>query len=281
MDEEDLEKYRQRRGAELAEAVRKAEARAESMTPEEEIEASKRYWEKTDAAVDRARREWGKMLDLPTLTNRGSIGPCDPQDPEIHARIQAGLDTPEIWAVSFTELKRGEMWAITIAIEHIGARHDRMTMKGRGVCNLCRTRPTARDVLAALWSAATEPNDAPHTGPPHKPLQLFIAYRLGHAFEEIQAVMATCRIACQLETEVEARASAAAHGMHYMGRNAPKLEPTACAGCGRQQTELVLKRCARCEAVWYCSRECQLNDWKSHKRSCKKGAKPICVGDVD
>lgn len=29
-------------------------------------------------------------------------------------------------------------------------------------------------------------------------------------------------------------------------------------------------RCARCEHVWYCSAECQLEDWKYHKTKCFK-----------
>jgi hypothetical protein len=291
--EEEAQRYYQHREAELAEAVRMAEAREASMTPEEKLEAEKQSWKQHDAAVDRSCREWTKMVSLPTLTNRGDLGPSDPQTPEVHARIHAGLDTPEIWAVSFTEIQRGKMWVITMVIEHIGARHDGMQMKGKSVSLMCRTRPTARDVLAVVWSAATEPDGAELTGPPHKPMQLFIAYRLAHAFEEIQAAMFTCRIACQLEEEADARASAAAHGMDYLGRNAPKpncnapessdVPQTSCHGCGRQAAQCSLKRCAACETVWYCSRECQASDWKKHKPICTKGKSktPLHVGDVD
>lgn len=28
-------------------------------------------------------------------------------------------------------------------------------------------------------------------------------------------------------------------------------------------------RCSRCLGVWYCSRECQRTDWKSHKKQCQ------------
>ena len=29
-----------------------------------------------------------------------------------------------------------------------------------------------------------------------------------------------------------------------------------------------LKECSRCKQVSYCSKECQLHDWKSHKPNC-------------
>jgi hypothetical protein len=31
--------------------------------------------------------------------------------------------------------------------------------------------------------------------------------------------------------------------------------------------------CASCKTVYYCSRECQLEEWKNHKAVCKKGKK--------
>jgi len=37
-----------------------------------------------------------------------------------------------------------------------------------------------------------------------------------------------------------------------------------CAVCGEAAT----KRCSRCKNAWYCSRECQVGDWKSHKTMC-------------
>jgi hypothetical protein len=33
--------------------------------------------------------------------------------------------------------------------------------------------------------------------------------------------------------------------------------------------------CASCKTVYYCSRECQLQEWKNHKAVCKKGKKDV------
>lgn len=55
-----------------------------------------------------------------------------------------------------------------------------------------------------------------------------------------------------------------------------------CAGCKKSPTSLsqALKRCARCKEVFYCSRECQKTDWKSHKKSCNKTPRrPSLSGD--
>ncbi|PHJ18107.1 mynd finger domain-containing protein [Cystoisospora suis] len=37
-----------------------------------------------------------------------------------------------------------------------------------------------------------------------------------------------------------------------------------CRTCGRHAEQ----RCAKCKAEWYCSRECQIGDWKNHKEVC-------------
>ena len=39
----------------------------------------------------------------------------------------------------------------------------------------------------------------------------------------------------------------------------------AAAGCASEEASSV---CGRCEAVRYCSRECQRADWKAHKPAC-------------
>jgi hypothetical protein len=39
----------------------------------------------------------------------------------------------------------------------------------------------------------------------------------------------------------------------------------AAAGCASEEASSV---CGRCEAVRYCSRECQRADWKAHKGAC-------------
>lgn len=53
----------------------------------------------------------------------------------------------------------------------------------------------------------------------------------------------------------------------------PDSAPTepACASCNRKQSEVTsLKRCAKCHSQAYCSRDCQKNDWKNHKRACAR-----------
>ena len=37
-----------------------------------------------------------------------------------------------------------------------------------------------------------------------------------------------------------------------------------CANCGKMAT----KRCSKCKLEWYCSRNCQLMSWKTHKKLC-------------
>ena len=45
----------------------------------------------------------------------------------------------------------------------------------------------------------------------------------------------------------------------------------AAAGCASEEAKNV---CSRCEAVRYCSRECQRADWKAHKPACTAPARP-------
>jgi hypothetical protein len=49
------------------------------------------------------------------------------------------------------------------------------------------------------------------------------------------------------------------------------LQMDTCVNCRRQDQ---LKLCSRCRAVKYCSKECQISDWKAHKPICRKGGPP-------
>ncbi|CAG2118505.1 unnamed protein product [Medioppia subpectinata] len=40
-----------------------------------------------------------------------------------------------------------------------------------------------------------------------------------------------------------------------------------CDNCLKQSDQL--KRCSKCLYMYYCSKECQKNDWKYHKNECK------------
>lgn len=42
------------------------------------------------------------------------------------------------------------------------------------------------------------------------------------------------------------------------------IKAALCAACGKKSTNI----CAKCRAVYYCSRECQKSDWKRHKQTC-------------
>jgi hypothetical protein len=46
-------------------------------------------------------------------------------------------------------------------------------------------------------------------------------------------------------------------------------ETKECRHCKRPETHGILMKCQRCRASYYCSRECQVADWKRHKTMCK------------
>ena len=42
------------------------------------------------------------------------------------------------------------------------------------------------------------------------------------------------------------------------------MDDPKCEECGALATQ----RCSRCKMAWYCSRDCQLRQWKKHKELC-------------
>jgi len=41
--------------------------------------------------------------------------------------------------------------------------------------------------------------------------------------------------------------------------------------CGKLENKKhEFKKCARCKSISYCSKECQVADWKTHKKICKQ-----------
>lgn len=55
-------------------------------------------------------------------------------------------------------------------------------------------------------------------------------------------------------------------------------ESPRCVACQKLESALPnpLKRCAQCKSTFYCSRQCQKDDWKAHKTHCNQAndAKP-------
>ncbi len=49
----------------------------------------------------------------------------------------------------------------------------------------------------------------------------------------------------------------------------PNMHKYICAYCFTK-TRIKLEKCARCLAIYYCSRLCQGRDWKEHMKTCKK-----------
>mmetsp|Transcript_65938 Transcript_65938/g.182255 ORF Transcript_65938/g.182255 Transcript_65938/m.182255 type:complete len:315 (-) Transcript_65938:59-1003(-) len=237
------------------------EAAFAAMTPEQQRAADEAVWQRREAAMnDKSTEKWIAEVSsltflMPTTTDRRVV------DQQVLARPPRA--TPEIWSVSFTNA--GGQWMVTIIIEHIGTPHDGMVV--RGAIGTFRTSPDARDMIHSLFSAMAEPEMPTQTGPPHRPLQLFLAYRLKGSFDEIRDAMGQCQIACVLEEKEAAKASAAEHGTEYKGRNLRQ-----CASCGSTDYA-ALKKCSACGEVMYCSKECQKQHWKVHKPSCKKSAK--------
>lgn len=52
--------------------------------------------------------------------------------------------------------------------------------------------------------------------------------------------------------------------------SASRTTPRSCSNCGKVDAANKLQKCSRCTTVYYCDRECQVADWKSHKVDCKR-----------
>ena len=60
----------------------------------------------------------------------------------------------------------------------------------------------------------------------------------------------------------------------HAAMTAPGLRSCALAGCGAKEAHPQhFKRCSACQAVVYCSKEHQLEDWPTHKKECKAACK--------
>lgn len=91
-----------------------------------------------------------------------------------------------------------------------------------------------------------------------------------HQIVEYKTNLFDRRIAPKMNPKAPARNNMGAElALNHLMRDLRLQKPqrgNACASCGAVTR---LKACARCEAVGYCSRECQAAHWREHKRLCK------------
>mmetsp|Transcript_6651 Transcript_6651/g.10353 ORF Transcript_6651/g.10353 Transcript_6651/m.10353 type:complete len:228 (+) Transcript_6651:816-1499(+) len=69
-----------------------------------------------------------------------------------------------------------------------------------------------------------------------------------------------------------------AHGLSSLRDPLPpilNMYPKACASCRSLASSKNLQKCGKCQSIWYCSKECQKNDWKRHKEFCKMLSKTV------
>ena len=89
---------------------------------------------------------------------------------------------------------------------------------------------------------------------------LFVSRQNGHQ-EVAKLLLANGRKADQAEKEEE-------EGGKEEGNT--KKAARVCENCDKETSKM--QKCSRCRLVRYCSRDCQLADWKEHKKACKKAA---------
>jgi len=56
--------------------------------------------------------------------------------------------------------------------------------------------------------------------------------------------------------------------VHYLKQQITRENMTKCWYC-HTMSQIGTKRCSRCHYARYCNRECQVADWKEHKKSCE------------
>lgn len=119
----------------------------------------------------------------------------------------------------------------------------------------------ARGLVAAADAAMEQCRKVlPHcwTHDPNTKIE-WVKDRLQQAERHLQRLEREDPVTATQEAEEEAR---------QWTQRTQRSEPagTRCDGCGEHAVGL--RRCARCKQAWYCSKECQTDDWPDHRPQC-------------
>eukprot|EP00798_Chlamydomonas_sp_ICE-L_P028747 gene28747-31926_t len=177
--------------------------------------------------------------------------------------------TPEGWAISFSAINNNQ-WMTSIGIDHPCTPHDQMMVRGKNF-SMTATRPYKEFVVRTLLDTMLNPVKPDETGPPHRHLQILVAFRMRKSYQFIEEHMSRIGVLCVQETREAAQGSASKYGNHPDGRNS-----ICCDNCEAMEGVEGLwdgakfDRCSACKKVRYCSSECQKAHWPKHKKDCKR-----------